>query len=140
MWAPEVSIRGQILNRLKGLQGRLGLAYVMIAHDLAAARYLSTRLAVMYAGRLVEAGECDAVYTSPLHPYTKALLRCLPDVDLKRQRLVEIGGQPPDLTRLPPGCPFAPRCSRREEVCEREYPHAVEVETGHTARCWVAPA
>src|SRR5947207_2334712 len=72
--ALDVSIRAQILNLLKGLQERLGLAYVMISHDLAAARYLSTRLAVMYAGKLVEMGECDAVYARPLHPYTQALL------------------------------------------------------------------
>jgi ABC-type oligopeptide transport system ATPase subunit len=72
--ALDVSIRAQILNLLKGLQEQLGLAYVIISHDLAAARYLATRLAVMYAGRLVETGECDAVYTEPLHPYTQALL------------------------------------------------------------------
>src|SRR5207247_7503311 len=72
--ALDVSIRAQILNLLKGLQERLGLAYVIISHDLAAARYLSTHLAVMYAGKLVEVGACDAVYTAQLHPYTQALL------------------------------------------------------------------
>ena len=88
--ALDVSIRAQILNLLKHLQEKLGLAYVMISHDLAAARYLATRLAVMYAGKLVETGECDAVYTAPLHPYTEALLSAALPLHpaARRQRII----------------------------------------------------
>ena len=94
--ALDVSIRAQILNLLKGLQERLGLAYMMISHDLAAARYLSTRLAVMYAGRLVETGECDAVYTAPRHPYTQALLSAALPLHpaVRRQRIILPGEMP----------------------------------------------
>src|SRR5262249_17492082 len=91
--ALDVSIRAQILNLLKHLQEKLGLAYIVISHDLAAARYLSTRLLVMYAGKMVETGECDAVYTQPLHPYTGALLSAaLPlHPSARRQRIVLAG-------------------------------------------------
>ncbi|PWU23979.1 MAG: peptide ABC transporter substrate-binding protein, partial [Candidatus Rokuibacteriota bacterium] len=94
--ALDVSIRAQILNLLKGLQERLGLAYIMISHDLAAARYLATRLAVMYAGKLVETGECEAVYTNPLHPYTEALLSAALPLHpaARRQRIVLTGEVP----------------------------------------------
>ena len=93
----------------------------------------------MYAGRIVEIGDTLDVFNHPAHPYTRALLRCLPDVERKRERLVEIGGQPPDLIRLPSGCPFAPRCPEREPRCETEYPPAVRLGDGHVAHCWVAP-
>src|SRR5207245_10770516 len=96
------------------------------------------RVAVMCAGGIVGIGSTLVVFNRPAHPYTRALLRCLPDVELKRERLVEIGGQPPDLARLPPGCPFAPRCPERQPRCETEYPPAVSVGDGHVAHCWVA--
>jgi oligopeptide/dipeptide ABC transporter ATP-binding protein len=76
------------------------------------------------------------VFDDPRHPYTRALLRCLPDVGLKRRALVEIAGQPPDLARLPAGCPFAPRCPERRPVCDKEPPPMVPVEPGHLAHCW----
>jgi peptide/nickel transport system ATP-binding protein len=92
----------------------------------------------MYAGRIVEIGSTVQLFDRPGHPYTRALLRCLPDVELKRERLVEIGGQPPDLTALPPGCPFAPRCPERQPICGEAYPPGVALEDGHVAHCWVA--
>jgi oligopeptide/dipeptide ABC transporter ATP-binding protein len=95
-------------------------------------------VAVMYAGKIVEIGSILQVFDNPRHPYTQALLRCLPDPELKRQKLVEIEGQPPDLARLPQGCPFAPRCPKRQPLCEEAYPASVPVEPGHTASCWVA--
>jgi oligopeptide transport system ATP-binding protein len=97
------------------------------------------RVAVMYAGKIVEMGTTLQVFNHPSHPYTQALLRCLPDVDLKHEQLVEIGGQPPDLAQLPPGCPFAPRCPERQPVCEQT-PPSVTVEDGHVASCWMASA
>src|SRR4029077_14806878 len=106
--ALDVSIRAQILNLLKDLQERLRLAYVMISHDLAAARYLSTKLAVMYCGRLVETGTCDAVYGEPLHPYTQALLSAaLPlHPSARRQRIV-LSGEIPNPVTAPPGLRFS---------------------------------
>jgi oligopeptide/dipeptide ABC transporter ATP-binding protein len=96
------------------------------------------RVAVMYAGRIVEIGSTLDVFNRPGHPYTRALLRCLPDVERTRDRLLEIGGQPPDLTRLPAGCPFVPRCPERLPRCQTEYPAAVSLGDGHVAHCWVA--
>ena len=134
--ALDVSIRAQILNLLKELQERLRLAYVMISHDLAAARYLATRLAVMYAGCLVETGECDAVYTRPLHPYTQALLSAaLPlHPSARRQRIV-LTGEVPNPMNPPAGCRFHPRCPRAMEQCRTVEPEWKEVEPGRLTAC-----
>ena len=134
--ALDVSIRAQILNLLKGLQERLGLAYVMIAHDLAAARYLSTRLAVMYAGTLVEGGTCDAVYTAPLHPYTQALLSAaLPlHPSTKRQRII-LPGEVPNPLHPPSGCRFHPRCPHALPQCQTHEPAWREIIPGHYTAC-----
>ncbi len=134
--ALDVSIRAQILNLLKRLQDRLGLAYVMISHDLAAARYLATRLAVMYAGLLVETGECDAVYAEPLHPYTEALLSAaLPlQPGARRQRIV-LAGEVPNPTSPPPGCRFHPRCPRVLPQCPSQEPKWQEVRPGRFTAC-----
>src|SRR5262249_55438365 len=116
--ALDVSIRAQILNLLKGPQERLGLAYVMIPHDLAAARYLATRLAVMYAGKLVETGDCDAVYTEPLHPYTHALLSAaLPLHPSGRRQRIVLSGEVPNPMNPPSGCRLHPRCPRAMPPC-----------------------
>ena len=136
--ALDVSIRAQILNLLKGLQERLGLAYVMISHDLAAARYLSTRLAVMYAGKLVETGECDAVYTEPLHPYTQALLSAAlplhPSARSGRPRIV-LSGEVPNPMNPPAGCRFHPRCPQAMEQCKSQEPEWQEVKPGRFTAC-----
>ena len=134
--ALDVSIRAQILNLLKSLQETLGLAYVMISHDLAAARYLATRLAVMYAGKLVETGECDAVYTGPLHPYTEALLSAaLPlHPSARRQRIV-LTGEVPNPMNPPAGCRFHPRCPRAMPQCQTEEPTWREVKPGRFTAC-----
>ncbi len=134
--ALDVSIRAQILNLLKRLQGELGLAYVMISHDLAAARYLATRLVVMYAGKVVETGACDAVYAEPLHPYTQALLSAaLPlHPSARRQRIV-LGGEVPNPTSPPPGCRFHPRCQSALPQCRSEEPAWKEVRPGRSTAC-----
>jgi len=134
--ALDVSIRAQILNLLKELQERLGLAYIMISHDLAAARYLATRLAVMYAGRLVETGECDAVYTEPFHPYTQALLSAaLPlHPSARRQRIV-LTGEVPNPMNPPAGCRFHPRCPRVMPECATREPAFKEVKPGRLTAC-----
>src|SRR5947209_7079952 len=134
--ALDVSIRAQILNLLKHLQEKLGLAYVIISHDLAAARYLATRLAVMYAGKLVETGECDAVYAEPLHPYTEALLSAaLPlHPSARRQRIV-LAGEVPNPVHPPAGCRFHPRCPHAMPQCRTAEPAFKEVERGRFSAC-----
>ncbi len=134
--ALDVSIRAQILNLLKGLQEQLGLAYVMISHDLAAARYLSTKLAVMYCGRLVETGTCDDVYGDPLHPYTQALLSAaLPlHPSARRQRIV-LSGEIPNPMNPPTGCRFHPRCPKAMPHCRTEEPAWREVKPAHFTAC-----
>ena len=134
--ALDVSIRAQILNLLKRLQDTLGLAYIMISHDLAAARYLATRLAVMYCGKLVETGACEAVYTEPLHPYTEALLSAaLPlHPSAQRQRII-LKGEVPNPANPPAGCRFHPRCPRAMPQCASVEPEWREVKPARFTAC-----
>src|SRR5207249_8339790 len=134
--ALDVSIRAQILNLLKHLQEELGLAYVIISHDLAAARYLATRLAVMYAGKLVETGACDGVYAEPLHPYTQALLSAaLPlHPSARRQRII-LSGEVPNPVKPPSGCRFHPRCPRALPRCADQEPEWREIKPGRFTAC-----
>jgi oligopeptide/dipeptide ABC transporter ATP-binding protein len=134
--ALDVTIQAQYLDLLKEVQASAGVAVILVTHDFGIVAAIADRVAVMYAGRIVEMGSTLQVFDHPSHPYTRALLSCLPDAGLKRQQLVEIGGQPPDLTRLPPGCPFAPRCPERQQICEESFPPVATVATGHIASCW----
>ena len=134
----DVTIQAQYLDLLKEVQASAGVAVILVTHDFGIVAANADRVAVMYAGKIVEMGTTLQVFNRPSHPYTQALLRCLPDVGLKRETLVEIGGQPPDLAQLPPGCPFAPRCPDRQPVCHETAPPAVTIEDGHVASCWVA--
>ncbi len=136
----DVTIQAQYLELLKEVQGSTGVAVILVTHDFGIVAANADRVAVMYAGKIVEMGSTLQVFNNPGHPYTQALLRCLPGVQWKDEQLVEIGGQPPDLARLPPGCPFAPRCPERKPICEEAYPPPVPVESGHVAHCWVASA
>ena len=134
----DVTIQAQYLELLKEVQLSSGVAVILVTHDFGIVAANADRVAVMYAGKIVEMGSTLQVFNNPCHPYTQALLSCLPAVEVGRQQLVEIGGEPPDLARLPPGCPFAPRCPKRRSICEEAYPPAVTVESGHHASCWVA--
>jgi oligopeptide/dipeptide ABC transporter ATP-binding protein len=134
----DVTIQAQYLDLLKEVQAAAGLAVILVTHDFGIVAANADRVAVMYAGKIVEMGTTLQIFDNPRHPYTQALLRCLPDVGLRDRQLVEIGGQPPDLARLGPGCPFAPRCPERQLICEKTYPPPVQVEDGHEAHCWVA--
>ena len=104
----DVTIQAQYLDLLKEVQREAGVAVILVTHDFGIVAANADRVAVMYAGKIVEMGSTLQVFNRPAHPYTRALLRCLPDVELRRQQLIEIGGQPPDLARLPPGCPSRP--------------------------------
>jgi oligopeptide transport system ATP-binding protein len=136
----DVTIQAQYLDLLKEVQASAGVAVILVTHDFGIVAANADRVAVMYAGKIVEMGSTLQVFNHPSHPYTQALLRCLPDVGLKREQLVEIGGQPPDLAQLPPGCPFALRCPERQPVCEQTSPPPVTVGDRHVASCWVASA
>lgn len=133
----DVSIRLTIMNVLLDLQRSHGLSLIFITHDLAAARYVSERVAIMYAGRLVEIGPAPEVLGAPRHPYTMLLRDAVPDPTqhgLARIRADE-RGEPPDLTALPPGCAFAPRCSFARDECLVEFPSWRRAGEGHDVRC-----
>ncbi len=137
--ALDVSIQAQIVNLLRDLQERHGIAYLFVAHDLAVVRHLSRRVLVMYLGRIVEAGEARAVCRSPRHPYTQALISAVPVVDpgSKRQRII-LSGDVPSPIHPPGGCPFHPRCPVAEARCRTEVPVLRELEPGHWASCHLA--
>lgn len=135
--AVDVTIQAQLLEVIKELTSRLGTAVILITHNLGVVARHVNRMAVMYAGRMVEVGPSVEVYAHPRHPYTIGLLASVPRLDQPRkERLVPIDGQPPDLIHLPPGCPFLPRCSRRMERCSVEGPELREVGRDHMVSCW----
>ncbi len=136
--ALDVTVQAQILELLKELNRELGTAIILISHNVAVISSLCTRVMVMYAGRVVESGPTRQVFDHPEHPYTWSLLRSVPRVDERRhERLISIQGMPPDLSRLPTGCTFHPRCQFKVERCMREEPPLVEVAADQEARCWV---
>ena len=136
--ALDVTIQAQILELMRDLARRLGVAMLIITHNLGVVARYADRVNVMYAGRIIEQAAAGEIYANPRHPYTLGLLRSVPRLDEpRRARLDPIQGQPPDLTRLPPGCAFAPRCAYRVERC-LEAPALVEVRAGHTSACWEA--
>jgi oligopeptide/dipeptide ABC transporter ATP-binding protein len=137
--ALDVTIQAQILELLKDLSRRLGVAMVIVTHNLGVVARYADRVNVMYAGRIIEQSLASTLYRDPRHPYTLGLLRSVPRLDEpRRARLVPIEGQPPDLARLPPGCAFAPRCAFRVERCRLEVPPLRSVGNGHASACWEA--
>ena len=136
--ALDVTVQAQILELLKRLQSDLGMAMILITHDLGVIAGIADRVSVMYAGYIVETSAVDEVFRNPRHPYTLGLLRSVPNlVRGQRQRLQPIEGQPPDLTDLRPGCPFQTRCQFRVERCTQQNPELDEVLHGHSFACWV---
>ncbi len=137
--ALDVTIQAQILELMKGLSRKLGVAMVMITHNLGVVARYADRVNVMYAGRIVERGTAREIYANPRHPYTLGLLRSVPRLDEPRKaKLLPIQGQPPDLSRLPAGCAFQPRCQFAIERCLREAPPLETVGVNHVSACWVA--
>ena len=138
--ALDVTIQAQILELLKSLTRRLNVAQIIITHNLGVVARYASRVNVMYAGRIVEAGTADAIYHDPRHPYTVALLRSVPRLDQpRRARLDPVDGQPPDLTRLDAGCAFRARCRFAVERCARDRPTLERAgESGHLAACFRA--
>jgi oligopeptide/dipeptide ABC transporter ATP-binding protein len=139
--ALDVSIQAQILNLLQDLQRRLSLTLLFISHDLRVVEHLADRVAIMYLGRIVEEGARAAVYGSPRHPYTQALLSAVPVPDPTRTpKRQHLAGEPPSPVSPPPGCAFHPRCPFAEERCRREAPPLERARDGRAVACWVFPA
>ncbi len=139
--ALDVTIQAQILELLAGLRARFGLTMLFISHDLAVVSQVADRVAVMYAGNLVELGSKADIFASPAHPYTRGLLHAIPTLRTDRSRpLRTIEGAVPPLHALPPGCPFEPRCESRVVECAAELPPLLQVAPGHWARCPVVNA
>ncbi|WP_027410686.1 ABC transporter ATP-binding protein [Anoxybacteroides tepidamans] len=134
--ALDVSIQAQVLNLLEDLQKEFGLTYIFIAHDLGVVRHISDRVGVMYLGRMVELADSDALYKSPKHPYTKALLSAvpIPDPEYKQERQL-LAGDLPSPANPPKGCAFHTRCGACMEICKTERPKLKEVEAGHYVAC-----
>jgi oligopeptide transport system ATP-binding protein len=121
--ALDVTVQAQIMNLLRELQRERDMGLILITHDMGVVADVADRISIMYAGRIIEEAPVRDIYASPAHPYTKALLESIPRIDMKGQELSVIRGLPPALTRIPPGCPFAPRCRYvREEVCTVDPP------------------
>jgi oligopeptide transport system ATP-binding protein len=136
--ALDVSVQAQVLNLLRDLQQRHGLAYLFISHDLGVVRYLSDRIAVMYLGRIVEEGPAVELSREPLHPYTVALLEAAPSLDRSEPARIALRGEPPSPTNPPPGCAFHPRCPMATELCQRERPPLMEWRQGRKSACHYA--
>ncbi len=136
--ALDVTIQAQVLDLVRRLRDKLGMAVIWITHDLGIVAGLAEKVIVMYAGFIVERASVHDLYADPRHPYTKGLLGSLPRVDdTQHRRLVSIEGLPPDLLELPDQCPFAPRCVYNYERCWKENPPLEFVEPGHEIACWV---
>jgi len=137
--ALDVSIQAQVLNLLRSLQSRFGLAYLFISHDLSVVSHVSHRVAVMYLGALVETAPVERLYTTPRHPYTEALLSAIPkaDPDEARSRII-LPGDIPNPANAPPGCRFHPRCRYAREICRTERPALREISQNHQVACHLA--
>ena len=136
--ALDVTIQAQILEMMMELKEKLGMAIIMITHDLGVVASMCDKIAVMYAGRIVEYGTTDDIFYNPKHEYTKGLLKSIPRLDAKEhERLVPIEGTPIDLLNPPAGCPFAPRCSNCMKICLREMAPVTTFDDVHYTQCWM---
>ena len=132
----DVTIQAAYLRLLKQLQAEDGVAIIFITHDFGIVAKMCDRVAVMYAGRIVEQGDVRQIFNTPRHPYTQALIESVPKLEVKTGRLRQIEGQPPLLYNLPAGCPFAPRCPNAIDKCREEYPHYEQASENHHFHCW----
>ena len=134
----DVSVQAQILNLLKDLQERHGLAYLFVSHDLGVVKYVSHRIAVMYLGRIVETASATQLWARPLHPYTRALMSAAPSLGARRADRSRLRGEPPDPSKPPSGCTFHPRCPIAQAICAEEAPEPIEWVTGQRVACHFA--
>ncbi len=136
--ALDVTIQAQILELVKLLKAETGASVILITHDLGVVAGMADHIIVMYAGKIFEQGATAEVFERPANPYTRGLLRSVPDPTDEQGSLYQIPGLPPDLAHLPPGCPFAPRCERAEDICRREFPPYVQLTPEHYSLCHFA--
>ena len=134
--ALDVTIQAQILELMQSLQKELGMAIIMITHDLGVVAQMCDEVIVMYAGSICEQGTADEIFYNPRHEYTKGLMRSIPTVDNDDERLEPITGTPIDLLNMPAGCPFAPRCDAAMKICLRQCAERMEINENHAAACW----
>jgi oligopeptide/dipeptide ABC transporter ATP-binding protein len=139
--ALDVTIQAQILDLMRELRSKMGTSVILITHDLGVVAEMAERVAVMYAGEIVEQSEVNGLFEKPLHPYTQGLIGSIPILGQLKERLDVIPGSVPNLVNLPPGCRFAPRCVAREKyalkICAETKPNLAEAIPGHLARCWL---
>ena len=135
--ALDVTIQAQILELMKDLQTQLGMAIIIVTHDLGVIASMCDEIIVMYGGRVCERGTADDIFYRPHHEYTKGLLRSIPRADNMKQKLVPIGGTPINLLAMPKGCAFCPRCDAAMKICLSEIPEEMKIADGHYASCWV---
>ena len=137
--ALDVTIQAQILELIKDLKARMGTSVILITHDLGVVAGMTDKIIVMYAGKVFEQAPTTELFATPANPYTKGLLKSVPDpAHEDGVELYQIPGLPPDVARLPPGCPFAPRCERAVEICREQYPPFVEISENHRSLCHFA--
>jgi len=136
--ALDVTIQAQILELIKRLKAETGASVILITHDLGIVAGMTDQVIVMYAGKIFERAPTTELFENPGNPYTRGLLRSVPNPTDEQGQLYQIPGQPPDLARLPAGCPFAPRCERAEEICRREFPPFVQLTSEHYSLCHFA--
>ncbi len=132
----DVIVQAQILDLLKDLKRKFSMSMILITHDLGVVAEMADRIAVMYAGHIVELSERDSIYYSPKHPYTRALLESIPNTDIDDRELKYIPGSPPDLSNPPKGCRFAPRCTHAMKICHEKEPPVFKV-NGSLVKCWL---
>ena len=135
--ALDVTIQAQILELMQELQKKLGMAIIMVTHDLGVIASMCDEILVMYGGRVCERGTADDIFYAPAHEYTKGLLRSIPKADNMNEKLVPIGGTPINLLQMPAGCAFCPRCDAAMKICLREKPEEMRVSDTHLASCWM---
>jgi oligopeptide/dipeptide ABC transporter ATP-binding protein len=139
--ALDVTIQAQILDLMRGLREKMGTSVILITHDLGVIAEMANRVAVMYAGQIVEQAGVDSLFEKSLHPYTQGLIASIPILGKVQNRLDVIPGSVPNLVNLPPGCRFAPRCRARTQhnlkICTQQEPDLIEMDPGHSVRCWL---
>ena len=135
--ALDVTIQAQILELMQDLQKKLGMAIIIVTHDLGVIASMCDEIIVMYGGRVCERGTADDIFYNPAHEYTKGLLRSIPSGSRMKERLVPIGGTPINMLDLPAGCAFCPRCDSAMKICLREQPQEIQVGENHYASCWM---
>ena len=136
--ALDVTIQAQILELIKKLKQDTGTSVILITHDLGVVAGMTDHAIVMYAGKVFEQAPTRELFAAPGNPYTKGLLRSVPDPTAEQGKLYQIPGLPPDVARLGPGCPFAPRCDRAEAICQKEFPPFVQLNAEHYSLCHFA--